>query len=143
MPRPNIDEIRKRLEAATPGPWLIDEEEGRFAIAAGEEHPRTYICHGYDHRDDEYPNADLIAHAPTDIRELLQYVQELEHREVYKGVYEKLSEVHDDTQGILTAEQKAILMDSYGSVVQMWRAALRVGLPHLAKKLLWEDGPHA
>lgn len=59
------DEIRARLEAATPGPWVT-----RFIyrlFKAARKDPNTIL--GDPERD--WANAELIAHAPADLAHLL------------------------------------------------------------------------
>lgn len=65
-----LDEIRARLEAATPGPW--EAYHARFPNAYGEGFWRVDGPHerGYE-GGFERADADLIAHAPEDLRLLL------------------------------------------------------------------------
>ena len=60
-----IDEIRQRLDKATPGPWFA----GRFSIGAGEDRgdPDAIPVERVALRED----ADLIANAPADLAYLL------------------------------------------------------------------------
>lgn len=65
--------IEARLDAATPGPWEFDETTS--IIDAGE----VSVAHVHiTHDDSGSANADLIAHAPADLRYLLDRVRELE-----------------------------------------------------------------
>lgn len=76
---PDLDAIRARLDRATPGPWTVAETEGWIGI-----HP---VCppHGTDDAaeisgglDDLTPaDADLIAHAPTDLAALVAEIERL------------------------------------------------------------------
>ena len=70
-----LTEIRARLDAATPGPWVPDDEcvlrpasspHGRFLIIAE--------CHDGGHLEND---ARLIASAPSDIEWLLDEVEHL------------------------------------------------------------------
>ena len=69
------EQIRGRLEAATPGPWTTEPGERALEIdvMAGERYVAT--CHPYATSSrsvrDADRNADLIAHAPSDLRDLL------------------------------------------------------------------------
>ena len=80
-----LNEIRARLDAATPGPWRyapnplggIVDSDGRYIIA-------PYCGYG-DERD--MPDVLLIAHAPADIAWLLNEVERLRRDEsVVQGV---------------------------------------------------------
>ena len=83
MTRPDIDAIRKRCEAATPGPWRKTSHyygDGCCNIWSGEgtDCPVVRECEsgGVILRND----AEFISNARTDIPALLEYVAELEHR---------------------------------------------------------------
>lgn len=78
------DEIRKRLEAATPGEWTVQTREW---VDGGLRLKARWIegsHHDYNHNDEEpegrLANADaaLIANAPSDLRYLLEKVERLE-----------------------------------------------------------------
>ena len=76
-----LAEIRARLDARTPGEWVI--EHGEYISAVGpHKFPHVIACveryteTGCDHRKD----AVFIAHAPADIAWLLDRVAELEKR---------------------------------------------------------------
>jgi hypothetical protein len=62
-----LEEIKGRLQAATPGPWKMDE--GSYHVFRGED----MIC------ADLYtePDAEFIANAPTDIERLVAAVEEI------------------------------------------------------------------
>lgn len=91
-----IREIEQRLEAATPGPWELwtgcswrrfgSKVTGSTVCEptkAYDEHPDLYFRNG----GEDGPDAQLIAHAPQDIRSLLSYVKELEaERDLLLGV---------------------------------------------------------
>lgn len=90
-----LDEIRERVEAATEGPWRSHD----FGHA-GEEEPSSVVVHvgGFDHSDllthdtetavawmprwdrQESDNATFIAHARTDVPDLLAEVARLRER---------------------------------------------------------------
>jgi hypothetical protein len=73
------DEIKKRLEAATPGPWRVGYNDGSGVYDSNED----TFCISNDLNDCAFhadlsanPNDSvLIAHAPTDISNLLQAVE--------------------------------------------------------------------
>jgi len=74
MTRPDLDAIRARCDAATPGPWRLkgleihgDSKPGRCGLL-------IYDEGGHDKKD-----ARFIAHARTDIPALLAYIDMLEH----------------------------------------------------------------
>ena len=85
-----LDEIRKRLKAATPGPWTSDLRNGCMAVYAGPhrnclagvESEVIRYKHGYQRPDDsgwtttpqDEADNDFIAHAPEDIAKLLNLV---------------------------------------------------------------------
>lgn len=71
-----LADIKARLDAATPGPWLADTEQHTIIV---EDTAATVVCaesgtpYGVVGAD-----ADLIAHAPDDLRYLLDRVREAE-----------------------------------------------------------------
>lgn len=76
-----IDEIRKRLEAATKGLWKVD---GRLVFADGETIvARCSEPHGGRYATPQHwtqeANAALIANAPTDIAYLLKLAEYAQH----------------------------------------------------------------
>jgi hypothetical protein len=88
----DLDAIRARLAKATPGPWEANER-GWTVVS---EHAN--ICALHDGQDSEFwktqgrdsgqgqPNADLIAHAPTDLADLLALLDEA--RAALREIYE-------------------------------------------------------
>lgn len=79
MPRPDIEAIRARLDAATPGEWIADTDTrlitGESAVLMPYvEYPRVIHVRTRNARE----NATLIAHAPDDLAALLAYIAELE-----------------------------------------------------------------
>lgn len=79
-PKPDIAAIRARLEAATPGPWAQPIDEEPRAIVAAKRPMFSLLALDRDGMAivDKKADADLIAHAPTDLRDLLSYVERLE-----------------------------------------------------------------
>lgn len=110
--RPNIDEIRARLSAATPGPWVrrkyagdIDtvrqaqwvgcpEADHDDCAIAQTVHNIALVRLGHS-PDRAIPDAEFIAHAPEDIAALLAYIEALEAQ----------VEAHEDTRA--GAERRA------------------------------------
>ena len=79
MTRPDLDAIRARCDAATPGPWTYDET-GYVDIGV----PRSRsIAIGIEVDATAKSDGDFIAHARTDIPALLAYIEELEGRTTY------------------------------------------------------------
>lgn len=68
-----LQEIRARLDAATPGPWKRDRHEILTVDVDDETGWETCIADAYGDPAD----ADLIAHAPDDLRWLLDEVERL------------------------------------------------------------------
>lgn len=61
-----IQDIKDRLKAATPGPWA----QVRGGISA-----TISVVRITDSRYLKYENADLIAHAPTDLSKLIEVIE--------------------------------------------------------------------
>ena len=77
-----LPSIEARLEAATPGPWHIEHmqhSDGRSEIwvQPEDEHAWSFDCNTYQPSDIDRANADFIAHAPEDIRRLVEEVKRL------------------------------------------------------------------
>jgi hypothetical protein len=110
-----LDEIRKRLEAATAGPWVRDEDSspGYRAVAirclegvniASVTYDGTWLLtnDSYDDSPESIANAELIASAPTDLKMLLDLVE----------VYEKaLNGVVNDGEYAANATQRYLEVD--------------------------------
>ncbi|WP_324644189.1 hypothetical protein [Pseudarthrobacter sp. LT1] len=66
-----LDDIRARLQAATPGPWFAV----RYYVGAGwdQSDPHTEVAKASFKQD-----AELIAHAPTDVSRLVAAVEAVE-----------------------------------------------------------------
>lgn len=108
----NTKEIRARLEAATDGPWEIgtDKEDllpgFRYDILSEDEWHVASIAGGADSKElpdgeEEKANADFIANAPTDIKDLLDEVEAKQH--IVDELHSRLAE--------LTSYVKAMLGD--------------------------------
>lgn len=90
-----LDEIRERLDAATPGPWMPDNDEPGYVIAPDD--PSGWdgylIARTVDHDGGLFVqehNAELIAHAPQDLADLLAEVGRL------RGELAKAREITED-----------------------------------------------
>lgn len=87
-PTPNrTDEIRKRLEAATKGPWQIDRDArdpDGYASIRSQTYERSLVAVQLTDAD-----AEFIAHAPTDLAHLLSENERLRERMA------RLDEEHD------------------------------------------------
>jgi hypothetical protein len=77
-----VQEIRNRLEAATPGPWVLS---GKYTIKEARklrpDYPEVYdnikivvfrANQAYRSEEEDKANAEFVAHAPEDIRWLLE-----------------------------------------------------------------------
>lgn len=71
-----LQEIRARLDAATPGPWEVLEESFDYTSVRTSDYSGTYaVVYSDEGRPVHRPDADLIAHAPGDIAYLLDRVE--------------------------------------------------------------------
>jgi hypothetical protein len=81
MSKLNIEEIKARLEAATPGPWTGWGGKSSHFLTAGpnseDEHGNTIVKEEIAEVED-WGNAVFIQNAPTDIAALIERVEELE-----------------------------------------------------------------
>lgn len=73
-----ISEIEARLNAATPGPWhRVDKSRN---VVSSQSHPICEVSAAY-HRQTVHgtgKDEEFIAHAPQDLRRLIDYARELE-----------------------------------------------------------------
>ena len=73
-----LDEIEKRLEAATHGPWLVnrrDQDWGDVDFVVEDERMRAIaFCQEFAIPTCKL-NAEFIAHSPTDIAKLIETVK--------------------------------------------------------------------
>ena len=73
MTREELDSIRARLNATTPGPWkAIKYYKNQLANGAGPDWGLEGVR--------TFEDADLCAHAPTDLRALLDEVERLDSK---------------------------------------------------------------
>ena len=99
----NLSEIEARLANATPGPWLLPESarSGRQMVFVTGEFGTYNICDSAGEMDTA--NAELVAHAPTDLPNLIAEVKRL------KNVLEAATRLaHMDAQLIVAAIQAEI-----------------------------------
>ena len=75
MPRPDIEAIRARLEAATEGEWAPSEHHPAYVSCGEVEIAKTFNDHP---NGDTGHDAAFIAGAKQDVPALLAYVEELE-----------------------------------------------------------------
>jgi hypothetical protein len=86
---PDLEAIKARLAAATPGPWIYDEwygtEDGGWAAIGPHHEAGEGECDEPDGEPHERAKRDgaLIAHAPTDLAALVAEVERL--REDYEA----------------------------------------------------------
>jgi hypothetical protein len=81
--RPDLDAILARASAATPGPWENSSGKGTGAVSAPSSHCAVYQNIRTVEIDDTVSrwqaDATFIAHARTDIPELVAYARRLEN----------------------------------------------------------------
>ncbi|MFK0015804.1 hypothetical protein [Streptomyces sp. NPDC091027] len=70
--RPDLEAIEERWAKAVPAPWEFHLDEGGMAHLVTDDGRRIAIVHG-----GYWLTAHALAHAPTDIRALLDEVQRL------------------------------------------------------------------
>ena len=85
-PRPNLDAIEKRLEAVTPWDRVIKYNGGEMML-----HKELLQWPARVVKAD----ADLIAHAPTDLRELVDWCKELERENARRFNLDRLYKLHE------------------------------------------------
>ncbi len=140
MTTPREAEIKKRLEAATPGPWArgpgldgVESDAGLVAVTTNQ-HPTRYQC--------EY-DALFIANAPFDIAYLLGELEQARDqlgraREILDPalalLWETQSELSPQPNGyrVKGSAEKAFarLMDNYDIVISAgWDAKQRLTAP--------------
>lgn len=128
-----LDEIRERLDAATPGPWRPDNDEPGYVIAPDD--PSGWdgylIASTVDHDGGLFVqehNAELIAHAPQDLADLLAEVERL------RDELAKAREVTDDMI------ERAALVDL--NMGLKFRGLGPVKSLEEIKPILGEEGPY-
>lgn len=115
MTQNELDDIRRRLEVVTPGPWAFEKEDGKVLLDYTPKEIRIcetgclgsianrMVCemnvdwrYTYKNENEPMANAELIAHAPTDIARLLAEVERL--KKVSRYLAEQM--VHDGGAGL-------------------------------------------
>jgi len=82
MTESELNAIRARLDAATPGPWRVSTRG--YDVVAGEQENRTRVCASPNNLslpegwERWMNNAELIANAPSDLAALLARVDSLD-----------------------------------------------------------------
>jgi hypothetical protein len=133
MPEPvNLDAIKKRLEAATPGPWPFTGNVGGKLVTelvrALVDDPTVTTRYDGDRR--------LIANAPTDIAALVAEVERLRAEMVPLVEYERMrriaDEQHDKLMSALSALSELAEMVPRSALVQVgwWRGDVLGGWLH-------------
>lgn len=115
MTQNELDDIRRRLEVATQGPWAFDKEDGKVLLDYTPKEIRIcetgclgsitnrMVCdmnvdwrYTYKNENEPMANAEFIAHAPTDIARLMAEVERL--NKVSRYLAEQM--VHDGGAGL-------------------------------------------
>ena len=113
MTQNELDDIRRRLEVVTPGPWAFEKEDGKVLLDYTPKEIRIcetgclgsianrMVCdmnvdwrYTYKNENEPMANAEFIAHAPTDIARLMAEVERL--REENKRLCGELERVHEE-----------------------------------------------
>ena len=74
MTQEELEKIREREQAATPGPWTVDIWSSQPNTVQGIS--PIGICTDYGDYGPENADAEFIAHAREDIPDLLQHIEE-------------------------------------------------------------------
>lgn len=95
-----IEAIRKRTEAATPGPWLSAKLHGEWC-AVNEE--RRIVAEMY--QDCDVQDADFIAHAREDVPKLLAEIERLSRMlNIYASALREVESVNEYYSGTIAAK---------------------------------------
>jgi hypothetical protein len=137
----DLEPIKRRLAAATPGPWRVKEDDAKTlhrGTVQVEEHGRLIetiaecYCGGYDGHGRQ--NAELVAHAPEDLEALIAEVerhrQEKDVEFMAASVYfDKYMECQADCTSIRHEVLKLLLSDVFkNSMAREFGDILRWGL---------------
>jgi hypothetical protein len=96
MDAKQLDEIRKRAEAATAGPWGTSEDVVTITGSNGRDWNIAYFYGEVVSPDQSEKNAEFTAHARTDIPALLAALAASQERE--RAMREALTEIEAKTQ---------------------------------------------
>lgn len=102
---PDLDAIRERLEAITPGEWRISEEYPDDGMAIKVRYGMI-IIEGQIHADKNSADAEFIAHAPTAFDWCIKRIEALEAEATLKK--EKVDHYVDETLTIAVEQQARI-----------------------------------
>lgn len=92
-----LAEIEARAEAATAGCWLAIPDNTYVGVHVGIQHESTGLISPIPRKDHAYADANFIAHARTDIPDLIAEVKRLKKIESLRfGLCEETGE---DNQG--------------------------------------------
>lgn len=116
MTRPDLEAIRARCEAATPGPWRVDgstydEDCNEHLAPYGLEGPNERLIWssgGGEYAHPDMATAQFIASARTDIPALLAYIEELESRTTYTIGETELAQRIATLEHMLTEERENV-----------------------------------
>jgi D-tyrosyl-tRNA(Tyr) deacylase len=99
---PKIQEIEERHAAATPGPWTVHKcgDSAGYAVYEGTPNAFVKAITGWGSVLQSKENAELIAHAPTDIAYLLSEYNRLQTEN------ETLKDAIETAHAYLASEKK-------------------------------------
>jgi hypothetical protein len=110
MTTEQLQAIRARLDAATPGPWHLESPFPTRFIMASEDDCVAELIGPWDSGDIKFErrwrgDAALIANAPTDLRALLDEVERLTHNLVQT---ERHAQIIENSNKLLEAKVNAV-----------------------------------
>jgi hypothetical protein len=90
MERPNIEAVKDRLRAATPGPWHRVRGQAARITPYQVNHPGELCKNGS--AEMSAADMELVAAAPTDLASLLSYIEALEaERQVTREIMAEIA----------------------------------------------------
>lgn len=135
------EEIRKRLEKATPGPWSCERDDAEHGDIYYAIHGSKYEFITNVHEISNKANADFIAHAPTDIAALLSDNATLRSRleSIERETMERAVEIvnsEEELEGEAPLEIVAQALRSGGvGVIAVMRATVRATKESIASRI--------